>query len=121
MGGLRTQELSQFLHLLRHGIASHIGGWQPATMEHGHLIDLLGGPAAVAEIAGVNFNTPFKWATRGIPSHRWILMVRAANARGIPVTIEKLAASSPPKYRRHARKPKPAKRRKRRKPAERRQ
>jgi hypothetical protein len=79
-------------------------------MDHGTLIKRLGGPKAVAEIAGVNWNTPFKWAERGIPSHRWLLLVRAANARGIRVTVAQLAKSSAamgPKYVRPVRARKP--------------
>ena len=56
------------------------------------IIDLWGKTADFADAVGVKYMTAHQWATRNrIPPEHWPTLIKAAKAKGLPLTAEILA------------------------------
>lgn len=80
---------------IKHRLACQAGMVSAWGMQHGKLITALGGPTAVAALAGVDANTPVKWPQRGIPPAHWPVLIRHARRHGIRININDLYNASP--------------------------
>jgi hypothetical protein len=68
-------------------------------MDHGTLInqltELLGGNEPLAAALDRDFTTVSRWKTAGIPAHMWHRVAKLAGRKGIKVSVETLARTSP--------------------------
>ncbi len=64
-------------------------------MDHGCLIEKLGGPLRLARRLKLGDNRALHWRERGVPYHHIPAVVEEARKEGVAVTTEQLIASKP--------------------------
>lgn len=62
-------------------------------MDHRQIIEALGGPSRVAKALGCSHSQPVRWQRIGIPPRRWREIATLAQAAGLQVTVDVIAAA----------------------------
>jgi hypothetical protein len=71
-------------------------GYAPSPMEHGKIIERLGGYALLADALGHNISTVNRWQRSGIPAARWAAVLAVAKDKGWRLTLRDLHDGAPP-------------------------